>query len=252
MTTTGEPTDIRPTLISNDASLHLQRPRKALFYIVLCCFHQPTRVQRGLALLASPKDTIRAWSGGFGNVKVGANYGPTLPATEQAKRRGLDQVLWLLPNPDGSGSNVTEVGSANFFVVWRTEEGHVQLVTAPLDGQVILEGVTRRSVLELARERLSDGSADGQEKNGKVEVVERCFTMEEFAETWRDRRVIEAFAVATGLFVRPVAEIHLDGETLSLGASDLGKSTYAALVKRWLEAIMYEGDKEEWAWCVEE
>lgn len=238
-------------MISNDPSLGLQKPRKALLYVILCCFPNPNKDSRGLALLASPKDTIRAWPGGFGNAKVGANYGPTLPATEQAKRQGLDQVLWLLPSAGGE-SEVTEVGSANFFVVWRTKKGRVQLVTAPLEEQVILDGVTRRSVLELAKERLRDDFKDGKEMYDKVEVIERRFTIEEFAGTWREERVIEAFTVATGVFVRPVSEIHLDDEILSILPPDHNSSTYARLIMGWLEAIMYGGEKKEWTLCIGE
>lgn len=148
-----------------------------------------------MKLLAS-QNSVRAWPGGFGFAKVGANYGPTLMANQEARTRGYDQVLWLL---DGV---VTEAGASNFFVVWRSKEGKVQLVTAPLDDKIILDGVTRRSILQLARERLVEDSGYGLEP---IEVVERKFTMDDVAEAIREGRMIEAFAAGTAVsyFVAP-------------------------------------------------
>lgn len=192
---------LRPTMIANGAALGVQKPKEALLYIIanfMPSFDTGTgtagldgnTVQRaterpGMKLLASGEDTVRAWPGGFGFAKVGANYGPSLIAQAEARERGFDQVLWLL----GKESNVTEAGASNFFVVWRTREGKVQLVTAPLTGKIILDGVTRGSVLELARERLDK----------EVEVVERTFTMREAEEAVEEGRLLEAFAAGTAV-----------------------------------------------------
>lgn len=46
---------------------------------------------------------------------------------------------------------VTEVGTMNFFVFWKNEDGEDELVTPPLDG-TILPGVTRDTILTLMRE----------------------------------------------------------------------------------------------------
>ena len=80
-------------------------------------------------------------------------------------------------------------GASNFFVVWRTRAGKLQLVTAPLDDKIILDGVTRRSVLQLARERLG----------GDLEIVERKFTMSEVEDAAEESRLLEAFAVGTAV-----------------------------------------------------
>lgn len=52
----------------------------------------------GLKLLASKNDT-RAWPGGFGFAKVGANYGPAFVSHMQGRKKGYDQILWLF-GPD--------------------------------------------------------------------------------------------------------------------------------------------------------
>ena len=110
-------------------------------------------------------------------------------ANAECQARGFDTVLWLL---DGK---VTEAGASNFFVVWKTSEGKTEMVTAPLDGKIILDGVTRRSILELCRSRLCSRVA-GLEK---LEVMEREFGMEEIAEAVQEGRIVEAFLAGTAV-----------------------------------------------------
>ena len=193
---------LRPTMIATAAALGVQKPKEALLYIIACCFpcfdspsgttrpsskteQQSSRARPGLRLLASKEDAVRAWPGGFGYAKVGANYGPSLIAQGEAKARGFDQVLWLL----GKSCNVTEAGACNFFVIWRTDEGKSQLVTAPLGDKIILDGVTRRSILQLAKERLGED----------LEVVERKYTMSEVEDAVAEGRLLEAFAAGTAV-----------------------------------------------------
>jgi branched-chain amino acid aminotransferase len=68
---------IRPTMIANDPALGVQKPKEALLYVILCVFPNLDKGADGMKLLASKDDMVRAWPGGFGFAKVGANYGPT-------------------------------------------------------------------------------------------------------------------------------------------------------------------------------
>src|ERR1051326_3483476 len=101
----------------------------------------------------------------------------------EAATRGFQQNLWLF----GPEEYMTEVGTMNLFVAIKNKEGQKELVTAPLDG-TILEGVTRDSVLGLARERL--------EPQG-WKVSERKMTMKELAEAADDGRMLEVFGAGT-------------------------------------------------------
>ena len=180
---------LRPTLVGTGDVIGVQRPAEAMLFVIAVCFpgidrgknlqpmNQQQKVsppltltpslspplkspstQNEMRLLASGHDMIRAWPGGFGNAKVGANYGPSLVAQGEAREKGYEQILWLF-GPEGY---VTEAGASNFFVVWRdVASEQLQLVTAPLGDGVILDGVTRRSVLEIAREMWGIGSRPG-------------------------------------------------------------------------------------------
>jgi hypothetical protein len=72
-------------------------------------------------------------------------------------------------------------------------------VTAPLDSKIILDGVTRRSTLELARKRLIEGSEHLTPDVKGLEVVERVYTMLEIEEAVKEGRLVEAFVSGTAV-----------------------------------------------------
>ena len=252
-------------MIATDAALGVQRPKEALLYIILACFPDMTKSlatpappalngqangaskhdSPGLKLLASNEDSIRAWPGGFGYAKVGANYGPSLVAQGEARARGFDQVLWLF----GSECYVTEAGASNFFVVWRNKEtGRLELVTAPLEERIILEGVTRASVLDLAKQKLSK-ACNGLEA---VDVVERRFTMADIVSAYQEDRLVEAFAAGTAFFISAVGWIHFRGKDLEVPVEEGATGAYTHQIKEWLVDIMYGNENHEWGIVVEE
>lgn len=214
----------------------------------------------GMRLLASRHDSVRAWPGGIGHAKVGANYGPSLLAQQEARENGYDQILWLF----GTEAYITEAGASNFFVLWRTTTtttttttGMLQLVTAPLGDGVILEGVTRASVLQLVRERCcsssssssshlypSDGGGGG--KHEPVEVIERSFTMAEVVAAEEEGRLVEAFGCGTAFFIAPVQDIHFRGRDVELPLKRGVEPAFALMVKRWLREIMFGVVGHEW------
>jgi branched-chain amino acid aminotransferase len=238
---------IRPTMIATDSALGVERPKEALLYVILCCFAPMGDMSGGIKLLASQDDMCRAWPGGFGYAKVGANYGPSLVAQGEARARGYHQILWLF----GEDCTVTEAGASNFFVVWRTKEGKLQLITADLNERIVLDGVTRRSILELARSRLVPGHGNLE----PLEVVERKFNIFEIEEAAKEGRIVEAFAAGTAWFVTPISQIHFRGNDINIPMSKGDVGEYADTVRTWLKGIMWGSDgmeSHEWGHVVEE
>ncbi|KHJ32716.1 putative branched-chain-amino-acid aminotransferase [Erysiphe necator] len=193
---------IRPCIMGSQAGLGVASPKEAILFII-ATFMPPAVFPHGLRLLAD--DTVvRAWPGGFGYAKVGANYGPSLMATFEAKKKGFHQVLWLFDDI------VTEAGASNFFVIWKhPTTSKLQLVTAPMNDQkLILDGVTRRSILQLTKERLWSPSlllsnhrkyADAQKYFEQLEIVERNFSINELIQAIKEDRVLEAFSSGTAV-----------------------------------------------------
>ncbi|KAK5628666.1 hypothetical protein RRF57_004381 [Xylaria bambusicola] len=230
---------VRPTMIGTQSQLGVQAPSEALLYIIISYMPVMDSPAGGMKLHTSPDDMVRAWAGGFGYAKVGANYGPSLLATKEARARGFHQILWLY----GKSGECTEAGASNFFVVWKTREGKTELVTAPLDDRVILAGVTRRSVLELAKERLAD----------EVKVVERKYTIDEVIEASAEGRLVESFASGTAYFVCPVSVIHHRGRDIRIPAGKGGEGAPITLrLKNWLVDIKYGKEQHPWGVVVPE
>ena len=53
-------------------------------------------------------------------------------------------------------------------------------------------------------------------------------------------------------FVTPVSEIHFRGTDLQIPLANGKSGIYAAVLKKWLEDIMYGVEKHEWGVVVEE
>ena len=199
----GKTLYLRPTHIGTTASLGLQKPRHSLLYVVATLLPGFSTKRSGMRLLTSPANTIRAWPGGFGNAKLGANYGPTLVAHDEAIRSDFDQILWL-SGPEGY---VTEAGASNFFVIWISPDGELQIVTAGLHNGIILEGITRRSILELVRDKRLQEEAwlVGNRQLKPLTAVERDISIQEIQAAVSEGRLLEAFA--SGTAVSKISEI---------------------------------------------
>lgn len=184
-----------------------------------------------IKLFADP-DNIRAWPGGVGNVKVGGNYGSTiLPSREALTAHDCSQVLWLF----GADHQITEVGAMNIFFVFKLPDGGKELITAPLTRGDILPGVTRSSVLELAK------GLTGEEK---LTVSERWITMKEVMQAEEDGRLLESFGAGTAVVVAPVKSIMYLGKEIKC-ISEAGP--VAKLMLQRLADIQYGRVESPWS-----
>ncbi|PIO70751.1 putative branched-chain-amino-acid transaminase [Teladorsagia circumcincta] len=159
---------IRPTLIGTDPTLGVGFPLEAKLFVLTgpvgqyySTGFQPVR------LLADPQ-YVRAFPGGVGAFKMGCNYAPTIWVGKEAAARNCQQVLWL---------------------------HEVELITPPLERGLILPGVTRDSLLELAREW------------GEFKVSEKSFTMHDVKKALDEGRLLEMFGAGTACVVSPVGQI---------------------------------------------
>jgi len=124
--------------------------------------------------------------------------------------QGYSQVLWLF----GPNDEITEVGAMNvFFYIINKETQRPELITAPLDRGDILPGVTRDSILHLARNW----------NDLDIEVSERWLTMGELQQAAQDGRLLEAFGAGTAAVVTPISGIQYKGEDIDIPAT--GKLT---------------------------
>jgi branched-chain amino acid aminotransferase len=134
----------------------------------------------------------------FGEAKAGANYLMALGVTLRARaEHGCDQVLFA------PGGEVQETGAANFLLF---DEDRV--VTRALDS-TFLHGVTRDSILTLARDR-------------GMKVEERDISVDELL-TWRG----EAALAGTAAVLSGVGTLVRDGVRHTIGDGSVGPVTLA-------------------------
>ncbi|KAK7193826.1 Mitochondrial branched-chain amino acid (BCAA) aminotransferase [Paraphaeosphaeria sporulosa] len=231
---------LRPTMIGTQRTLGVGPPASALLYVIASPVgpYYPTGFKA--VSLEATDYAVRAWPGGVGDKKLGANYAPCIVPQMQAASRGFHQNLWLF----GEEEYVTEVGTMNLFAAIKNKEtGQPELLTAPLDG-TILEGVTRDSVLALARERL-------EPKGWKV--LERKFTMKELADAADEGRMMEVFGAGTAAIVSPVRRISWKGRLVDCGLAENEEcGPITGQVKDWMEAIQYGDEEHPWSYKVPE
>ncbi|KAJ5950028.1 hypothetical protein N7454_001612 [Penicillium verhagenii] len=232
---------LRPVLIGTNPGLSVSAPTAVLLYIVACPVG--SYFKDGLKALTleavNSSQWVRAWPGGSGSHKVGANYAPSLVAEGEVRQRGSDQVLWLF----GEDNQLTEAGTMNLFIVLRKPDGSRELVTPPLDG-IILPGVNRDCVLQLAREKL--------EGHGWI-VRERSISMRELEAASVADELEEVFGTGTAAVVSPIGSIRWEGRIISCRRSAVQEvGDVATKMREWIEARQYGEDEHEWSVLVDD
>jgi branched-chain amino acid aminotransferase len=192
---------IRPTIVATDEHLGVRPSKRYLFFIIL----SPVGAYypEGFApvkIMVTDK-YVRACRGGVGEAKTGGNYAASLLAAEEAHTDGFTQVLWLNAVDEVS---VEEVGTMNIF--FRIND---EVVTPALSG-TILPGVTRASVIHLARA-------------WDMRVSERAISIEEVVESARDGSLQEMFGTGTAAVISPVSHFRYKGEDFMVGDGGTGE-----------------------------
>ncbi|MCX6155365.1 MAG: branched-chain amino acid aminotransferase [Candidatus Kapabacteria bacterium] len=143
----------------------------------------------------------RAVRGGLGAAKTAANYASSLLGGKKAKEMGFAQVLWL---DAVSRAFIDEVGAMNIVFVIDGE-----LITPPLDNGTILNGVTRDTVITLA-------------KDWGMKVSERLITVEEVFEAHNDGKLNEVFGTGTAAVISPVGLLSYRGNNITINDNQIG------------------------------
>lgn len=173
---------IRPFIFAADDYLGI-RPSDTYKFMIFTCpvgayYSEPVRVK-------IETDYSRAAMGGTGFAKAAGNYAASLLPAQKAHKQGYQQLLWT---DAASHQFIEESGTMNvMFIIDGT------LITAPL-GDTILAGITRDSVLTLARE-------------WGYNVEERKVAVKEVVEAAQQGRIQEAFGTGTAATIAQISSI---------------------------------------------
>lgn len=161
----------------------------------------------------------------------------------EAATKGYHQNLWLF----GDEAWLTEVGTMNLFVAIKAQDGVTELVTPPLNG-MILPGVTRDSILALARAHAS-GAEPIAGLPKQLRVVEREMNMAEVTAHADRGTLLEMFGAGTAAVVSPVERVGYKGRDIIIPTGEGGAGDVAKAMLREIDAIQ-RGDRKDHPWSV--
>ncbi len=179
---------IRPFMFASDEMIGVKPSDKYKFMIIL----SPTGPYYAAPMRIHVEEKyVRAAPGGVGYAKAAGNYGAAMYATNEAKKKGFDQVLWM----DATEHRyVQECGTMNvFFIIGNTA------VTPDLQDGTILAGVTRNSVITILKEI-------------GLTVEERHISIDELLEAYKAGTFTEVFGTGTAATISPIKELHYKDE----------------------------------------
>jgi branched-chain amino acid aminotransferase len=185
----GESLYLRPLMIATEAALGV-RPSNEYLFVLLASpsgAYFPAGVKPVTVWISD--DYVRAAPGGTGFAKCAGNYAASLVAQRQAKGEGCDQVVWL---DAVHRQYIEEMGGMNIFFVYQ-EKGETVVVTPELTG-TLLPGITRDSLLQLAREL-------------GYRAEERKISVDEWKSAIAEGRMTEVFACGTAAVITPVGHV---------------------------------------------
>jgi branched-chain amino acid aminotransferase len=189
---------LRPFQLATEEYLGVRPAVEYLFGVIACPVGASFHGGAAPLTIWVSDDYTRAAPGGTGAAKCAGNYAASMAAHTQARDAGCDQVVFL---DAVERRYVEELGGMNLFFV--LDDG--TLLTPPLGG-TILPGITRDSVMTLARD-------------AGHRVVERSYTLDEWRADAADGRLREVFACGTAAVVTPVGTVRsADGEFTVGGA----------------------------------
>ncbi len=177
---------LRPFMFASAAFLGVRPSSEYIFCVIASPVGAYFKGGKKAVKIWVSEDYTRAAFGGTGSAKCGGNYAASLAAQAEATKHGCDQVVFL----DAAEHKwVEELGGMNIFFVF--DDGSI--VTPPLGG-TILPGITRDSVIQLARAR-----------GHKLE--ERPYSIDEWKRDAGAGRLREVFACGTAAVITAIGQV---------------------------------------------
>ncbi|MDG1035714.1 MAG: branched-chain amino acid aminotransferase [Crocinitomicaceae bacterium] len=215
---------IRPFMFATDDFIGI-KPSDTYKFIIFTCpvgayYSQPVNVK-------IEEYYTRAAQGGVGRAKTAGNYAASLYPAKLAQEQGFHQLIWT---DAAEHKYIEESGTMN--IVFEIDG---KLVTPSEDMDTILRGVTKRSVVDIAR-------------HWGVEVEERRVTVEEVVTALREGRVTDAFGAGTAATIAQVAKIGFREELFEL--PDVTSRTLSNKIKTYLTDLKSGKVEDELNWLL--
>lgn len=222
-TANGSSLYIRPFMFSSDEYIGI-RPSLTFTYMVILSpvgfyYSNPVRVK-------IETHYTRAAQGGTGYAKAGGNYAGAIYPAKLAQDQGYDQLIWT----DGkSHEYIEESGTMNVMFVID------DILVTPVLSDSILAGITRDSVLQLAR-------------SWGMRVEERKISVREIITSLESEKVQDVFGVGTAATIAPIQSIGYKGKDYILPT--VARREVSSRLHEELDGIKHGTHPDPFGWVV--
>ncbi|MBT8185530.1 MAG: branched-chain amino acid aminotransferase, partial [Eudoraea sp.] len=178
--TAGSSLYVRPFIFASGKGFHASPADEYKF--VIACAPSGAYFAGKVKVLIEEKYS-RSANGGVGFAKAGGNYAGQFYPTQLAAEKGYNQVIWT---DDNRHEYIEEAGAMNIFI--RIDD---TLITGPTSDR-ILDGITRKSILEIARDQ-------------GIRAEVRRITVAEVVDAAKNGSLKEMFGAGTAAVVSPIS-----------------------------------------------
>ena len=211
---------VRPFMFASGTGLHASPADEYKFLIALA----PSGAYfSGKVKVLIEETYARAANGGVGYAKAGGNYAAQFYPTKLATDQGYQQVIWT---DDHNHEYIEEAGAMNIFI--RIND---TLLTAPTSDR-ILDGITRKSILELAEDM-------------GIETEIRKIKVSEVVKAAENGTLKEMFGAGTAAVISPISAFGYKGEEYILPELE---HSYASILKTRITDIQYNRIEDKFGW----
>jgi branched-chain amino acid aminotransferase len=213
---------IRPFMIAIGSGVIAQPSTQYRFMIIL----SPARAYySGEVKVIIAEHYSRAANGGIGAAKAAGNYSAQFYPQKLAQEKGFQQIIWT---DDATHTKLEEAGTMNVF--FRIND---TIFTAPVSER-ILDGVTRKSLIELA-------------KREGINVEVRSVLVDELVAAAKDGSLKEIFGAGTAAVVSPIVGFQYKEAYYELPKIE---NSIALQLKEKLTKIQYKLAEDTFGWTV--
>lgn len=215
---------IRPFMFATDELVGIKPAETYKFMIITSpvgmYYSEPVRVK-------IEEFYTRAAKGGVGRAKAAGNYGASLYPSKLCQLKGYHQLVWT----DAiEHKYIEESGTMN--IIFQIGG---KLITPSEEADTILRGITKRSVIEIA-------------KSWGIEVEERKVSVEEIVQAAKNGTLQDAFGAGTAATIAQISIIGYRDEELQL--PPLEGRTLSNKIKRYLDDIKLGVVEDTYNWCL--
>ncbi|MET6990096.1 branched-chain amino acid aminotransferase [Sediminicola arcticus] len=218
--TEGSSLYIRPFVFATGKGFHAS-PADEYKFIIACAPSGP--YFSGKVKVLIEETYSRSANGGVGFAKAGGNYAGQFYPTQLAVAKGYNQVIWT---DDNTHEYIEEAGAMNIFI--RIND---TLITSPISDR-ILDGITRKSLIELAKEE-------------GINVEIRKIAVKEVVEASENGTLMEMFGAGTAAVISPITAFGYREKDYELPELE---NSYAALLRKRITDIQYNRAEDKFGW----